>query len=216
MPMEIGKPICRAVLPSATSELSWLLNLLTQTARYAEPALAELDGSLLPGIGRLRKPIKEQLEQLWSDGLAGCPELLYLAQGADCIFDDALNRFIDWLAKPVVETAAGNAMLTEPEHDRPVIAKRMHRLHEDPKARHLYSGVLVEVWRLAAGPWERNGRSVVSAACDAWEDRLGTGGSIGEVVPPRAPPPPAGGFGFAATFLPSPRFSGLTALLSFL
>src|SRR6266566_6668457 len=124
MPMEIGNPVCRAVLPSAPSELSWLLNLLTQTARYAEPALAELDGSLLPGIGRLRRPIEEQVEQLWSDGLGGCPELLYCAHEADCMFDDALNQFIDWLARPVEKAAASHAMLTEPEQDRPVIAKR--------------------------------------------------------------------------------------------
>src|SRR5260370_34719820 len=112
--MEIGNPVFRAVLPSAPSELSWLLNLLSQTARYAEPALAELDGSLLPGIGRLRKSIKEQLEQLWSDGLAGCPELMYSAQEADCVFDDGLHGFIDWLAKPLGEAAAGVRTRTAP------------------------------------------------------------------------------------------------------
>jgi len=207
MPMEIGNPVCRAVLPSAPSELSWLLNLLSQTARYAEPALAELDGSLLPGIGRLRKPIKEQLEQLWSDGLAGCPELMYSAQEADCMFDEGLHRFIDWLAKPVEKAAAGNAMLTEPEQDRPVIAKRMRRLHEDPKARHLYRGVLVEVWRLAAGPWERNGRSVVSEACDAWKDRLSTVVSIEELVPPRHPLTHADRLGFDDIFMHRREFA---------
>lgn len=194
--MEIGNPVCRGVLPSAPSELSWLLNLLTQTARYAEPALAELDSSLLPGIRRLRRPIKEQLEQLWSDGLAGCPELLYCAQEADCMFDDGLNRFIDWLAKPAETATAKHAMLTEPEQDRPVIAKRMRRLHDDPRARHLYRGVLVEVWQVAAGPWEHGGRSGVAEACDAWKDRLSTGVSIEELVPPRHPLTHADRLGF--------------------
>src|SRR5207302_4300799 len=50
MPIEPGTPACRAVAPSAPAEVAWLLNLLVQTARYAEPALAELDASLLPGI----------------------------------------------------------------------------------------------------------------------------------------------------------------------
>src|SRR5260370_9200564 len=104
--MEIGNPVFRAVLPSAPSELSWLLNLLSQTARYAEPALAELDSSLLPGIGRLRKPIKEQLEQLWSDGLAGCPELMYFAQEAACMFDDGLHGFIDLIQRPTMKAPA--------------------------------------------------------------------------------------------------------------
>src|SRR5260370_25123120 len=176
MPMEIGNPVCRAVLPAAPSELSWLVNLLSQTARYAEPALAELGASLLPGIGGWRKPIKEQLEQLWSDGLAGCPELIYSAQEADCMFDDGLHGFIDWLGKPVEKAAAGNAMLTEPEQDRPVIAKRMRRLHEDPKARHLYRGVLVEVWRLGAGPWGDNRRAFVSEACEGVENKARHGG----------------------------------------
>jgi len=207
MPMEVGNPVCRAVLPSAPSELAWLLNLLAQTARYAEPALAELDGSLLPGIGRLRKSIKEQVEQLWGDGLAGCPELLYSAHEADCMFDDELTRFFGWLAKPVEKGAAGNAMLTEPEHDRPVIAKRMRRLHEDAKARHSYRGVLVEVWRLAAGPWERNGRSVVSAACDTWKDRLSAGMSIEELVPPRHPLTLADRLGFDDIFMHRREFA---------
>jgi DNA-binding transcriptional ArsR family regulator len=207
MPTEIGNPVCRAVLPSAPSELSWLLNLLTQTARYAEPALAELDSSLLPGIGRLRKPIKEQLERLWSDELAGCPELLYFAQESDCMFDDGLNRFIDRIANSVEKATADHAMLTEPEQDRPVIAARMRRLHEDPKTRHLYRGVLVGVWQLAAGPWERSGRSVVAQACDVWKDRLSTGVSIEELVPPRHPLTQSDRLGFDDIFMHRREFA---------
>jgi len=132
---------------------------------------------------------------------------LYYAQEADCIFDDALNRFIDWLAKPVEKATASRAMLTEPEQDRPVIARRMHRLHEDPKARHLYRGVLVEVWQLAAGPWEHNGRSVVAKACDAWKDRLTTGVSIEELVPPRHPLTRADRLGFDDIFMHRREFA---------
>src|SRR5260370_5771478 len=133
MPMEMGNPACRAVLPSAPSELSWLVSLLSQTARYAEPALAELDASLRSGIGRLRKPIKEQLEQLWSDGLAGCPELMYSAQEADCMFDDGLHGFIDWLAKPVEKAAAGDAPLTGPEPGPPRHAERKRQIPQEPQ-----------------------------------------------------------------------------------
>ena len=207
MPTEIGNPICRAVLPSAPSELSWLLNLLTQTARYAEPALAELDSSLLPGIGPLRRPIKEQLDRVWNDGLAGCPELLYYAQEADCTFDDGLNRFMDRLANAVEKATSDHAMLTEPEQDRPAIAKRIRRLHEDPKTRHLYRGVLVEVWQLASGAWERNGRSVVAQACDVWKDRLSTGVSIEELVPPRHPLTHSDRLGFDDIFIHRREFA---------
>src|SRR4029077_5539761 len=104
MPIEIGTPSCRAVSPSAPSELAWLLNLLTQTGRYAEPALAELDGSLLPGIGRLRKPIKERLSAMWNDELAGCAELMYAAHEADCVLDDDLSRLFAWLADRPTKT----------------------------------------------------------------------------------------------------------------
>src|SRR5260370_16189613 len=126
--MEIGNPVGRAVLPSAPSELSWLVNLLSQTARYAEPALAELDASLLPGIGRLRKPIKEQLEQLWSDGLAGCPELIYSAQEADCMFDDGLHGFIGGLGQPVEKAGAGNPPLTLPGTAAPLTPQILRHL----------------------------------------------------------------------------------------
>jgi DNA-binding transcriptional ArsR family regulator len=187
MPIEVGKRVCRAVSPSAPSELAWLLNLLTQTARYAEPALAELDGSLLPGIGRLRKPIQQQITQMWDDGLAGCPELLYAAREADCVFDDELTRFLAWLARPGEKSTVVHAMLTEPDRDRPAIADRLRRLRDDAKARHTYRSVLVEVWRLASSAWQRSDRAVVTEACSAWKARLTTGASIEELVPPRHP-----------------------------
>ena len=201
MPVESGNPVCRAVSPSAPSELAWLLNLLTQTARYAEPALAELDSSLLPGIGRLRKPVQEQLSQLWHDGLAGCPELLYAAQDADCMLDDHLDRLLAWLAKTGEKPASGRAMLTEPEQDRHTIAERLRRLHDDATARHVYRGVLVEVRQVALSAWEHRGRAVVAKACDAWKARLSTGVSIHELVPPRHPLTYADRLGFDDLFM---------------
>lgn len=200
MPIDTGKPVCRAISPSAPSELAWLLNLLTHTARYAEPALAELDGSLLPGIGRMRKPVQELLSRLWNDGLPGCPELLYAAQDAECMLDDHLDRLLAWLAKSGREPTTGRAMLTEPEQDRPTIAERLRRLHEDAKARHVYRGVLVEVRQLALSAWERRGRAVVADACDAWKTRLSTGAPIEELVPPRHPLTYADRLGFDDLF----------------
>jgi len=207
VPIDIGKPECRAVSPSAPSELAWLLNLLTQTARYAEPALAELDGSLLPGIGRLRKPIQEQIKQLWDDGLAGCPELLYAAHEADCVFDDELTRLLAWFAKPGAKSTVVHAMLTEPERDRTAIADRLHRLRDDARARHTYRSVLVDVWRLASSAWQRSGRAVVTDACSAWKAKLNAGVSIEELVPPRHPLTDAERLGFDDIFMHRHEFA---------
>jgi len=207
MPIAIGKPVYREVSPSAPSELAWLLNLLTQTARYAEPALAELDGSLLPGIGRLRKPIQEQIKQLWADGLAGCPELLYAAHEAGCVFDDEPTRFLAWLARTGGKSTVVHAMLTEPDRDRPAIADRLRRVHDDAKARHTYRNVLVEVWRLASSAWQRSGRAAVTDACSAWKAKLDAGVSIEELVPPRHPLTDAERLGFDNLFTHRAEFA---------
>ncbi len=187
MPIDLGKPICRAVTPSAASEIAWLLNLLAQTARYAEPALAELDASLLPGIGRLRQPVRERLQQLWSDGLAGCPELMYAAHLADCVLDDEPKRLFAWLATANHGSSSARAMLTEPEPDRAAIGGRLNRLRDDARARHAYRDILVDVWRVASSVWERRGRQVVADACAVWKAKLDTGASVEELVPPRHP-----------------------------
>jgi DNA-binding transcriptional ArsR family regulator len=200
MPIEPGRPACRAVSPSAPSELAWLLNLLAQTARYAEPALAELDASLLPGINKLRPPVRERLQQLWSDGLAGCPELMYAAQLADCVLDDEPKRLFAWLAKTSAGPTAAPAMLTEPEQDRPAIAGRLNRLRDDAKARNAYRDILVGVWQMASSAWERHGRAAVVEACTAWKAKLDTGASIEELVPPRHPLTHADRLGFDDLF----------------
>jgi len=207
MPIELGQPVCREVSPSAVSELAWLLNLLAQTARYAEPALAELDASLLPGIGRLRQPIRVRIQQLWNDGIAGCPELIYAAHLADCVLDAAPERLFAWLAKGGNGSSAAHAMLTEPEQDRPAIAERLHRLRDDAGVRHAYHEILVNVWRVASNTWERHGREVVAGACAVWKAKVDTGAAIEELVPPRHPLTYADRLGFDDLFTHRKEFA---------
>jgi DNA-binding transcriptional ArsR family regulator len=207
MPIELGQPSCREVSPSAPSELAWLLNLLAQTARYAEPALAELDSSLLPGIGRLRQPIRVRLEHLWSDGLAGCPELIYAADVADCVLDETPQRLFAWLAKASNGPTTAHAMLTEPERDRPAIAERLNRLRDDARVRHAYRDILVDVWQVASSAWERHGRAVVAGACAVWKAKVDTGASIEDLMPPRHPLTHADRLGFDDLFTRRKEFA---------
>jgi DNA-binding transcriptional ArsR family regulator len=200
MPIDVGQPTCREISPSAPSELAWLLNLLGQTARYAELALAELDASLLPGVGRMRQSVRARLEQLWSDSMAGCPELMYAAHLADCVFDDGPEGLFAWLAKASHGASAGLAMLTEPERDRPAIAARLNALRDEAKVRNAYLDILVDVWRVASSAWERRGRDVVADACVAWKAKVETGASIEELVPPRHPLTRADQLGFDDLF----------------
>src|SRR5260221_12595064 len=94
VPTAPGRPACREVLPSVPAELAWLLDLLTQTARYAGPALAELDASLLPGAKGLRAPAIERATRIWNDSVPGCPELLLMADQADCVRPDNAPRLL--------------------------------------------------------------------------------------------------------------------------
>ena len=77
------------------------MDLLTQTARYAEPALAELDSSLLPGVAGLRAPVMERAANLWNDSLSGSPELLLVADQADCLRHADASRLLAWLTSAV-------------------------------------------------------------------------------------------------------------------
>jgi DNA-binding transcriptional ArsR family regulator len=207
MPIELGQPACREVSPSAPSELAWLLNLLGQTARYADPALAELDASLLPGISRLRQPVRVRLQQLWSDGLAGCPELMYAADLADCVLDDEPDRLLAWLANASHGSIAARAMLTEPEQDRPAIAERLNRLRHDARVRNAYRDILVDVWQAGANAWKRQGREFVAGACAVWKAKLDAGASIEELVPPRHPLTNADRLGFDDLFTHRKEFA---------
>jgi DNA-binding transcriptional ArsR family regulator len=201
MPIETGRPVCRAVSASAPAELAWLLNLLVQTARYAEPAIAELDASLLPGISRLRAPIGERVERLWADELAGCPEVMLVARLAGSVLDDEPKRLFEWLRSGKATSGPAASMLTEPEESRSAIARRLRRLQEEPRARHEYREILVDVWDLASNAWERSGRAAVAAACRSWQAKLDTGESIEELVPPRHPLTRADRLGFDDLFM---------------
>ncbi|HSS61869.1 MAG TPA: metalloregulator ArsR/SmtB family transcription factor [Candidatus Limnocylindrales bacterium] len=187
MPIGTGTLTCRAVSASAPSELAWILNLLTQTARYAEPALAELDASLLPGIAGLRGPITERTRQLWQDGQPASTELLLCADQAGCLLDDKPDRLFSWLRSGASVKADAYALITESAQDRSTIRGRLAKLSQDGRARDSFVGVLVDLWRLASPAWARHGRELVAEACTAWNARLQTGVHISELVPPRHP-----------------------------
>ena len=200
VPIAPGSPTCRAVAPSAPSELAWLLNLLVQTARYADPALAELDKSLLPGIGQLRSAVQDRFNRLWGDDLAGCPELVYVAHQANCLLDESPRPLLEWLAAPDRGSTWARGMLTEPENERPAVVSRLRILRENAKSRHAYRNILIDVWQLASGVWDRAGRAAVAEACGAWNAKLGTGASIEELMPPRHPLTRADRLGFDDLF----------------
>ena len=188
MPIEMGRPFCRAVSASAPSELAWLLNLLTQTAPYAEPALAELERSLVPGIHRLRGPIGAQFRRLWDeDNLPGCPELVPLAHQADSVLDGDIVRLLSWLSAEGEIPVRDYELLSEPAPARAAVRARVRRLGKDGELRRAYRELLQEVWQLPAGAWEQAGRASVLKACDEWQARLDSGTAIEELVPPRHP-----------------------------
>jgi DNA-binding transcriptional ArsR family regulator len=186
LPIDPGAASCRAVAASAPSELAWILNLLTQTARYAVPALAELEASLLPGIARLREPMTQRTRQLWQDGQPGCTELLLCADQAGCMLEDEPRRLFSWL-RGGARGADDHELITESVQDRAIIRGRLRRLREDARARDSYVRILDDLWRLASPAWDRHGRQVVAEACAAWNARLETGAPITELVPPRHP-----------------------------
>jgi DNA-binding transcriptional ArsR family regulator len=201
VPTGPGRPACRDVSPSAPAELAWILDLLTQTARYAEPALAELDASLLPGVKNLRAPVMARARRIWNDSLAGCPELLPAADQADSVRDDDNSRLLAWLT-----TGAGGRpitdyeLLSEPAADRSAIRLRLRRLKEEVETRRAYRDLIAEVWQLAAGEWKQRGRRVVLEACDRWRSRLESGAAIEDLVPPRHPLTYADWLGFDDIF----------------
>jgi DNA-binding transcriptional ArsR family regulator len=197
MPMEIGRPFCRAVSASAPSELAWLLNLLTQTAAYAGPALAELDRSLLPGIHLLRGPISARFRRMWDgDNLPGCPEFLPLAHNADSVLDADLVRLLGWLSAEGDIPTHDYELLSEPAQERAAVRARVRRLGQDSELRRGYRELLDEVWQLASGAWEREGHASVLKACTEWQARLDSGAAIEELVPPRHPLTRADQLGF--------------------
>ena len=172
---------------SAPSELAWILNLLTQTARYAEPALSELDATLLPGVARLRGPMMERTRQLWQDGQPGCTELLLCADQANCVLDDEPQGLFSWLRSGARGATSKYELITESPQDRATIHLRLRKLGDDARAREAFLGVLFDVWKLASPAWDSHGRKVVTEACTGLRARLDNGASLDELVPPRHP-----------------------------
>ncbi len=208
VPAGPGRPACREISPSAVAELAWILDLLTQTARYAEPALAELDASLLPGIKGLRAPVMARAGRIWNDSLGGCPELLPAADQADCVLGDDNARLLEWLTtgaggRPVTDYE----LLTEPAADRSAIRMRLRRLKEEVETRRAYRDLVAEVWQLAAGEWKRKGRRLALEACDRWKSRLESGAAIEDLMPPRHPLTYADRLGFDDIFQARAEFA---------
>ncbi len=188
MPTSPGRPACREVSPSLPAELAWILDLLTQTAPYANPALAELDMSLLPGVKSLRPPVMERARRLWNDPLAGCPELILVADQADCLSHFDAAGLLGWLTtgsggRPVTDYE----LLTEPAVDRAAIRARLRRLKDEVETRRSYRDLVAEVWKLVAPAWETRGRRAAVEACARWTSRLDEGLPIEDLMPPRHP-----------------------------
>jgi DNA-binding transcriptional ArsR family regulator len=184
------------------------MDLLTQTARYAEPALAELDASLLPGVKRLRGPVMERAARLWNDSLPGCPELLLVADQADCVRDHDATRLLAWLTTAGTGTpVSGYELLTEPAVDRPAIRARVRRLKEEVETRRRYRDLVAEVWRLASPVWASRGRRLAEEACAQWISRLDGGASIEDLMPPRHPLTLADRLGFEDIFIERDEFA---------
>jgi DNA-binding transcriptional ArsR family regulator len=207
LPIDSGAPTCRAVSASAASELAWILNLLTQTARYAEPALSELETNLLPGIGRLRGPVMERTRELWRDGQPGCAELLLCADQADCVLDDEPQRLFSWLSSGARGDTGKYELITESPQDRATIRDRLGKLGGDARARETYLGILFDVWKLALPAWDRHGREVVGEACTGLRAKLNNGAPVDELVPPRHPLTRADQPGVEDLFTRRPEFA---------
>jgi DNA-binding transcriptional ArsR family regulator len=206
MPTKPAPLVCRAVTPSAPSELAWILDLVTQTARYAEPALAELDGSLVPGARGLRSRLMARAQRLWGDGLPGCPELVPLAHLAGCLLDDRIEPLLGSLQAGRIPSATGLELLTESPEDRKAIVKRLGRLRRDAALRGTYRTLLIDAWQPAAARWAESGRAAVREACATWKARLHAGSTIDELVPPRHPLTRADEFGYDDLFLQRDEF----------
>lgn len=180
---------CERVTPSVASELAWLLDLLVQTARYAEPALNELERSLLPGIEALRPSVRERFASLWDDSVGGCPELLVAACSANRLEDDA-RQLLAWLSTRPKDPSRRHDLLSEPASHRRYIRRRLDLLRSDIQIRRLYRDILAEVWQIAGRAWERRGRAVAVKATAEWNRRLAsvrTASDVIKLMPPRHP-----------------------------
>jgi DNA-binding transcriptional ArsR family regulator len=160
--------VCERVTPSVAAELGWILNLLVQSARYAEPALEELDRTLLPGVADLRPRIKQRYSTLWEDRVAGCPELLVaLDEGDGRETTDVRGVLADLSTLPKI-TSRRPELLSEPAAERRLIRRRIAALDTDIRLRRAYRDILATVWELAEPKWVRRGNVAAEKACREW------------------------------------------------
>ena len=177
-------------LASAAGELAWLLDLLVQTARYATPAVDELERSLLPGAVALRGPVKERYRVLWKDGLAECPELLLLAGDGGCVEGDDAKPLFAWLTTLPRGAGRRHELLTEPTSIRGPVRRRLERIDSDVSLRRAYRDLLAGVWKDVEPVWSRRGRAVVARSSAEWARRLArtrTAAEFMRLMPPRHP-----------------------------
>jgi hypothetical protein len=181
---------CDTTAASIASELAWLLELLVQSAPYAEPALEELDRSLLPGVTALRQPVQARFAGLWSDTLAGCPELLIAADHGACLGDDDPLRLLAWLSTLPRHSSPRYQLLTEAGASRRSVRRRLALLEKDVRLRRAYRDMLAALWDFVRPAWQRRGRASAAAASAAWSRRLARTPSAPaalRLMPPRHP-----------------------------
>jgi ArsR family transcriptional regulator, arsenate/arsenite/antimonite-responsive transcriptional repressor len=175
---------------SLAAELAWVLNLLIQTARYGEPALDELDRTLLPGMMALRPKVMDRFSALFKDELPGCPELLITAAMGGCLPDQEPRRLLGWLSTLPKKHAATLELLTEPVTNRRPLRRRLALLDADIRARRAYRNIVADVWELAGPAWQRRGRLAASRAAADWNRKLKgttTTRALVQLMPPRHP-----------------------------
>ena len=175
---------------SLAAELAWILNLLVQTAGYAEPALDELDRALLPGVMALRPKLMDRFTSLFRDELPGCPELLIAAASGGCLADQEPRRLLAWLSTLPKKKPASLELLTEPVQNRRPLRRRLALLDSDIRARRAYRNIVAVVWELAGPAWQRRGRAAASRAAADWNRKLKsttTTRALVQLMPPRHP-----------------------------
>jgi ArsR family transcriptional regulator, arsenate/arsenite/antimonite-responsive transcriptional repressor len=196
--------------PSLAAELAWVLDLLVQSARYAEPALDELDRTLLPGVMAFRPRLIARFASLFMDDLRGCPELLLTAAMGGCLSDHEPRRLLAWLSTLPKKTPAAPELLTEPGPNRRALLRRLAVLDADIRVRRAYRDVVAEVWELARPAWQRRGRAVVARASAEWTRKVKntmTAGALAKLMPPRHPLTRRELPAVAALFRRRPRFA---------
>ena len=187
VPIDPGLSRCLRVAPSAPTELAWLTTLLVSGQPYADPAVAELERALLSGVGGHRRSLAESWAAIWSDGLDGSPELVFLAAATGTLLEEDPAPFLAAVGRLGSGVPIRLRLLGEGEADADAIRGRVIRLESDAPLRARYQELLARVWELAAETWRREGAGRVRLACGEWERRVGGGVPIDLLLSPRHP-----------------------------